>query len=662
MTPVGIQETDAAARPSLTYRPDVDGLRAIAVLAVIVYHMGLPRLPGGFVGVDVFFVISGYLITRLIAHELAEERFSLWRFYDRRIRRLLPAFAVMMLVTAAVAVVVLLPRDLARFGSDFAAAALALANYQFARHSDYFDPRADLNPLLHTWSLALEEQFYLVFPLFLWAVWRGGRRLAVVVLCAATVASLGLGVIATAIDPNLAFYMLPTRAWELMLGSLLALGAAPAPRSVSGREIGAGLGLCLIAMALVLLREGMAFPGAAALLPCLGAALVIWAGEGGGQPGKLFRLLSSRPLVFVGLISYSLYLWHWPIIVFAKHLTNGALGLPLQAAILALTFGAAILSWRYVEQPLRRGTIVWPTPRRRFLGLASFVAACLLLGLGLRIGDGLPGRLTPLAASLEAASEDYSPFRRACHADARSLRQLSQSCILGAAVEPEVFIASDSHGVELSAALGAMLAARGKSVRQLTASGCPPAVDFSPPARPLCAAFWRLKLDEIAKEPPKTIILLAFYFHFDKSEERDKFWRGLELTARTLRAAGHRILLLGPIPPHPDGITVPGALARWAQFGRDPAAYTFALDIHAAKGIEARLDHISRSVGAEVVEPMHVLCPALLNCRAYIGGKPLYFDDLHLSVAGAELFVHVALLPALSSLALPAGVESCCLD
>src|SRR6056297_20083 len=336
------------------YRADIDGLRALAVLPVLAFHAGLAPFSGGFVGVDVFFVISGYLIAGLILPRIRAGRFSLLEFYERRARRLLPALFVVMAVSGALAAALFLPAELREFGQSAVAATLFASNVLFSRETGYFETEAALKPLLHTWSLGVEEQFYLLFPLLLMALAarRAGRVALVPVLAALALASLALAAWAVPRAPAFAFYLLPTRLWELMLGALLAVAPLPALRRRAVREAAAAAGLAAILWAMLRYSEATPFPGPAALLPCLGAALVIHAGASG--PTAVSRALSLGPVVFVGLISYALYLWHWPVLVFAEYAAVRELTTVETGAALALSGVLAALTWRFVERPFRR--------------------------------------------------------------------------------------------------------------------------------------------------------------------------------------------------------------------------------------------------------------------------------------------------------------------
>lgn len=334
-----------------TYRPDIDGLRAIAVLSVVLYHYGASWLPGGFTGVDVFFVISGYLITTILKRDIENRQFSLLSFYDRRVRRILPALMVMLSFTLAVGWFLLMPGDYADLGGSAAAAAFGFGNLFFFWNTGYFDQAAELQPLLHTWSLGVEEQFYFVWPVVLWfglSLVRS-KKLFLWLFAVALALAFAYAVRKVGNEPKAAFYLPAPRAWELGIGAFMAF--IPSIRSrVLGEAVGfAGLGL--VGWSLLAISSEDTFPGVNALFSCVGTAMLVWP----RPDGLVSRALSLRPAVAVGLISYSLYLWHWPVLVLYRHYANASF--PSGSEVIAL-FGLSIvlgyLSWRFVERPFRK--------------------------------------------------------------------------------------------------------------------------------------------------------------------------------------------------------------------------------------------------------------------------------------------------------------------
>ena len=367
------------------FRPDVEGLRGIAVLLVVLFHAGLP-IVGGFIGVDVFFVISGFLITGLLLREhRATGRVSLARFYARRMRRLLPAAAAVVVVTLPVAFAVMGPLDRPGVMTDGAAAALSVSNFRFAlAEGDYFTSITQPSPFLHFWSLAVEEQFYLVWPALLFFVARGGRIRVPVVLSAILLGSFAANVFLTQTAINWAFYSLPGRAWQLAAGGLLAVGWTALDRlpsavlSIAGwASVGGLVGASL------LISQDLPYPGVVAVAPTLFAVLLIGSGTRRLGPGAL---LSSAPLRFLGRISYSLYLWHWPILVLPAIALGSALVLEWRIALALAAVVVAAGSWRFIEQPFHRGRFAAATPRRALaIGLGTIGAVVILAG-GMAVG------------------------------------------------------------------------------------------------------------------------------------------------------------------------------------------------------------------------------------------------------------------------------------
>ena len=308
-------------RPPAGYRPDIDGLRALAVIPVILFHAGVSGLSGGFVGVDVFFVISGYLITGILYRELNSGTFSILKFYERRIRRIMPNLLALLLCVLVACSILFIPIDLYAFGQSVIATLTFSANIYFYLKMGYFAPMAQQLPLLHMWSLGIEEQYYLLFPFVLRALF-GLRRVGFLgAMWALFAASLALSAWTVTVWPDMAFYSPACRLWELMTGSLLAVGAVPALTRRLPRELAALGGLVAIIAAVMLYDDATPFPGFAALLPCLGAAALIHANQSSDLTAA-GRLLAWPPFVAVGLVSYSLYIWHWPVIVLAQYVAQ----------------------------------------------------------------------------------------------------------------------------------------------------------------------------------------------------------------------------------------------------------------------------------------------------------------------------------------------------
>lgn len=355
----------------MKYRSEIDGLRAIAVLPVILFHSGLDLFKGGFVGVDIFFVISGYLITSIMAYDLDNDRFSIVRFYERRARRILPALFLVILTCIPFAWALLMPGDMKDFAKSIIAVCLFSSNIFFWRSSGYFDAETAGKPLLHTWSLAVEEQYYLLFPIVLLLLWRFGRRPVFYLICIGAALSLLLSEWGWRHQPSANFYLAPTRAWELLAGSICALWHVSKPQRSNGPL--ATLGIALIIVSIFAYDETTPFPSVYALVPVVGTALILLFAASDTMTGKM---LSLRPLVSIGLVSYSAYLWHQPIFAFARHYLMGPLPVMLGLILSILAIGLAYLSCRFVETPFRRPGLVG---RKQVfavsvVGLAAFAA------------------------------------------------------------------------------------------------------------------------------------------------------------------------------------------------------------------------------------------------------------------------------------------------
>ena len=369
------------------YRADIDGLRAIAVLGVIFFHADF-GLTGGFVGVDVFFVISGYLISRIIKREIEEGRFSLKDFWVRRIRRILPAAAVVVLATFLVGLLVLEPNSLKELGKSGAAYSVISANIFFYQSSGYFSESAELQPLLHMWSLSVEEQFYIALPIIMVIILRRKPKWCFALMAAAGLASFALNISQLKGQPSAVFYLLPFRAWELLAGTLLALGEARIKLNDKTNEVLAICGLGAIASTMYCYSDATPFPGFAAILPVGGSVLFIAANT--RKVTYAGKLVSGKFMVAIGLMSYSLYLWHWPILAFCRHMFIEQSQLVIGVA-LTLTLLSSYLSWRYVETPFRVSRRL-KNPATAFRFGAAVTLAVGLIAIVFWFRQGLPNR------------------------------------------------------------------------------------------------------------------------------------------------------------------------------------------------------------------------------------------------------------------------------
>jgi peptidoglycan/LPS O-acetylase OafA/YrhL len=639
------------------YRPEIDGLRALAILPVVLFHYRAPGFAGGFVGVDVFFVISGYLITALIQAEMARGTFSLAHFYERRLRRIFPGLFAMLAVISAAAFVVFFPVDLVRYAQSLFATALFGANFEFWREAGYFDAFANQKPLLHLWSIAVEEQFYLLFPALLILLRRSAPRLRIPAVGFVFVASFALSAWGTGAAPVATFYLLPARAWELMLGALLALGAVPPIRSRLASEILSAVGLLLIGAAIFTFTPDTPFPGPAALLPCAGAALVIHA----AQPERTLvgRALTVQPLVFIGLISYSLYLWHWPVFVFATYVHFREPAGMESVALLVLSFALAALSWRLIEQPFRRS-------RRRITRRVLFPGAAFAAGLTAASAafatstDGLPERLQPALQRILAEQVDHEPRIDRCFGLTATDVRDHRLCTIGAkGIAPSFILWGDSHADAILPAVSEAAARAGRAGLFAGGEACPPLLGVTTPM-PDCRAFndavmapmkdarirdvilesrWAKYAEGTAwgVEPKGHSIVLHDDACTSGETARDNhavFARGLWRTLGQLRALGKNIVIVAGVPE--IGWPVPAVLARRA-LARDRTDVNLPLHVYMRrqKFVLATFDRIHRQGGARVLYPHRILC-AGGTCDVALNGIPLYRDEHHLSVFGAR--------------------------
>lgn len=494
----------------MSYRADIDGLRAVAVVAVMLFHAGFST-PGGFVGVDVFFVISGFLITGLINKDLDDDRFSLKRFWQRRICRIWPASLAMTATTLAAAWAFFLPADYKALAGDAIAHVCMLANVRYVNASDYFAPTSDLRPLLHTWSLAVEEQFYLVFPFVMIGLHHLKKPARAVVLCVVVGSSFCASEWATRVAPGEAFYLLPYRAWELLLGSLIVICPLPAIRRRWWREALATVGLAAIVIPLLLYRRSTPFPGLSAVPPCAGAAALILAGAGEGC--MISRGLATYPLRMVGQMSYSLYLWHWPALALLRYVYG--IELPAWVLLAACVFTAlvSLLSWRFIETPFRRSGGQWQFNKVVFAAsIASLGVA--IVAQGIRSTNGAAQRFYPDVATF-ALQPDARPARGA---EADPTNPLGSLAPLGAPCadtdRPCFLLWGDSHGMAISHTVDRLAKDAGVPGYALLHHAAPPIPGVWRPGDPrgeaarAYASLLRGRMQEwITQNKPRNVIL-----------------------------------------------------------------------------------------------------------------------------------------------------------
>ncbi|WP_342235745.1 acyltransferase family protein [Inquilinus sp. OTU3971] len=612
---------------SIDYRKDIDGLRAVAVVPVVLYHAGITLLGGGFVGVDVFFVISGYLITSILADDIRRGDSSIFGFilgfYERRARRIFPALFFMLLVSIIVSVAILLPFDLRAFSRSVVATVSFTSNILFYIESGYFAAPSELKPLLHTWSLAVEEQFYIVFPILLYLLSKTGQRTRNMALLAIVGLSFAVNIWGVRPHPTATFYLLPARGWELLLGSLLALNVLPAPTGRGVREFASALGLALIGYSVLTLSSTDPFPGWNAAPPCIGAALIIWAGAGGDSLGG--RLLGLSPVVFIGKISYSLYLWHWPIIVFVKYSINRELAPAEIGLVVVASVAAATLSWRYVEQPFRgKGSRF----NRRWIFTVSTAAAALFLTAGMTgyLTKGLPQRF-PEAIPIMAKYVAYpyadmyrlgTCFRR----ESQSAAQYPEADCYGSTA-PDILIWGDSFGAHLYSGLVSGVAPAHLRVGQATSQACPPILNMPNYIWPGCGAFNDHIFEMIKRSPPKNVILSARWELLDRQDIPQ-----LTGTIAALKGLGIDVFVVGQSPT----FYAPAyALFIKNMRGDTPSAPVQGIDHGELNRLIAA---VAEPAGAKFFGPEELFCTGT-RCRIDQDGTLMFWDDGHFTAEGS---------------------------
>nr|WP_245404750.1 acyltransferase family protein [Ancylobacter gelatini] len=615
------------------FRYDIQGIRALAVLSVVIFHAFPSLLTGGFVGVDIFFVISGYLITNSITKDIELQRFSLKEFYRRRIRRLFPAMALVLAACIVAGYIFFDPQQLRGLSQSVVATMLFVSNVYFMKTTGYFDGASDAKPLLHTWSLSVEEQFYILFPIFMFFLFRYFRRGALGSMVLLTILCLILSEAIVRLRPEWGYFFTPARAFELLIGATVSL-MVPRFRLTAwpkAMEALAALGLALMIVPMVVYSNKTAFPGIAAAVPCLGTALVLFVG-GTSTSTLVGRVLSTGPCQFFGNLSYSLYLWHWPLLAFPR----AVLGLELEPWVASLSVVAAILisaaSYRWVEVPFIRPGY----PRLPYLTVGTgMIAAFCAVGIAGHALNGLPMRFSPEARALFAATDDANPRRAQCHNGTEANIPYDRNCVFGAeGVAADVVVWGDSHGAELAYALGEIAPAAGHKVMQITASACPPALNTARAGRPSCQAHNARTLTAlVADRNVRTVVLVAYYQVLRKEKGFDT---GFEDVVRDLRKAGKNVVIVLPIPVY--DFDVPSVLGSVQERGGDPSTIGVRQAEFDASVADTRtfLTDLAARYGARIFDPAALFCDGAL-CRVY---RPavgvLYFNENHISLTAAR--------------------------
>ncbi|SDR70600.1 Peptidoglycan/LPS O-acetylase OafA/YrhL, contains acyltransferase and SGNH-hydrolase domains [Halopseudomonas sabulinigri] len=613
---------------TIKYRPEIDGLRALAVVPVVLFHSGVEAFSGGFSGVNIFFVISGYLITSIISREIESNTFKISTFYQKRADRLFPVLASVLLATLIIGFFTSPPDEYQEIAKSVIAAGTFTSNIFFWSTSDYFSASAFTIPLLHTWSLGIEEQFYIFFPFVLIIAFRLKLPIALVAIAAAV--SFTLSSLALQNYSSATFYLLPTRAWELLIGALLALIRLPIPSRRIASEVLSWTGLSMCLWCIFFFNKETAFPGPNALFPVLGAALLIYSTA--HPQNSIRKAFNFAPVTTLGKASYSIYMWHWPFIVFYGLVFGYPSNLVQSILIAAISICIGLFSWATIEK-WSRGKIARLRPIPASACVVSIFLPVIALSSSTLLTNGLPFRVESNVIAAEAALEDYSPYRASCHSGEGNRLEYSKSCILGHSNSPSsVAVWGDSHGVEIAAALAEQLAPEKQSVRQLTYSSCPPAINLAKASRPGCRSHNEATLQAIIADPQIQTVILSAYFPVNQKISSD-FLDGFKASVEHLESAGKNVIVMYPLPQTTDN--APTMIARSIMLSQKRAT-SMTLEAFMNKYSES-FDLVSGLPSSVTkIESWKNFC---INDDCYVGdeGGAYFFDGHHPSMHGARL-------------------------
>lgn len=626
---MGNMQTEVKSHGALAYRPEIDGLRALAVIPVLLFHANL-GIPGGYVGVDVFFVISGFLITSILLRDILADRFSFISFLERRIRRIVPAMLTTVAATMIVSWFVLLPDDYKRLGKAAISQVFMVSNIYHWSVAGYFGQSAETLPLLHTWSLSVEEQYYLILPALLVTVGWWNKSLIPKVIVMACLASFILGCWATPRYRDFSFYMLPVRAWELLLGSILASisGAWLSNRRWVCEVVSLG-GLLGIVVAMATFKATTSFPGYHAALPCLGAVAFIWAN--GRSPTICGSILASPPIRFVGQISYSLYLVHWPIFVLFKYWIGEDLTTTASIGMIAASFVAAVVQWRMVEQPFRNKALL-DSRRTLFIATPSAIGTIAAIGVLLIWQKGFPNRINAEVMAVVAARNERE-----------YVLELTSNMVRNGEVGflgrgdggPECMIWGDSHAMAMVPALDCVCGEMKMIGVQTTHSCTPPLAGFKCMLPHSLLDDTEAFADSVIKYAGdnniKKIVLTAAWSGYARLP---MFETSLKSTVETLTSAGIQVVIVKDVAQLSRDVVMKMAKAAQAGKGSDSIGVPYETHMAANRDVNRMFEALAGPM-VTVVDPAPYFVDGDGLWRAMHQGKPLYRDSAHLTVAGA---------------------------
>jgi peptidoglycan/LPS O-acetylase OafA/YrhL len=610
----------------LLHRDDIDGLRAVAVIPVLLFHFKTGLFSGGFTGVDIFFVISGFVIANSISTDMQRGDFSIANFYFKRVRRIFPALIATVIVSTVAATIILLPSDLVDYNRSLISTGWFVSNIYFWKASGYFATSAQLKPLLHTWSLAVEEQYYLVAPLAFMLIGRFGKGRWSAYLIPICILSFITSVVAVFVAPTANFFLFPTRMWELLLGAIIAFSSLPAPKSLLVRNLIAALGLIMILFGMVIINESDPFPGWNALFPCIGTALIIQSGIGFHIPemAAINRMLATRPFVAIGLISYSLYLVHWPIASFTRYLTLREPSTLESLLMLAASLVLAWLSWRYIERPFRK--IGQMRSRKVLISGAAAMLATFVAGTVGILNGGFPLRYPDFIDRTISGVEDWGGDLCFHQNQSKAGDWSAEVCTRIHGSNGRILLWGDSFAAQYMPGILRDAKRINADVLQYTFAGCPPILAYFSFARLGCSQFNAKVVNIIEAQNIDTIVIAGRW-----TDVPPRTLSRLSETLAAIKVRGIRVFVFGQSPQfiadvqHIDyisGLHDRAGRAFW------PVSFDSKLNMQLEKYVSP----------AAFIDPLHYLCDAQ-GC-AYRDGEIFYYADYgHFSTAGSVIAV-----------------------
>ncbi len=659
------------------YRAEIDGLRALAVIPVLFFHAGFSFFRGGYIGVDIFFVISGYLITGIIQREIKKQQFSLLSFYERRARRILPALFFICLICIPFAYLWMIPFELKAFSDSLISIIFFSSNVYFWQDSEYFSAAAELKPLLHTWSLSVEEQYYVIFPIFLLLLKKFKHSTLLLSILILSLLSLLLSEYASTHFSTANFYLLPTRVWELGMGALLAIVLSQNTPFITSKssfdQAGSILGVAGILFSILYFDNTTPFPGFWALIPVFSTLLIITFASPENLTGKL---LGSKLLVGIGLISYSTYLWHQPLFAFTRIRMAGP---PTTGIYLLLIFISLLLgyfTWRFIETPFRNKKCI--SRKQLFSSATVFASFLFALSLSAHFKSGIFNEKQLQAAEMQKWSKDYNPRAPECHGEPSFYISPEDACTYNPSAKKKIAIWGDSHALGLAHILAKTLNKQNYDLTQFTYSACMPTIGLYKVNEPdsQCDQYNADVLNYIKKSKDLDIIVLharwplyiegkrfdnkeggreygdndyalpvatknakEITLRISKQERINAVGEQYRLTIKKLLSYGKKVVLVYSVPE--AGWNVPIKLARDIIYNRkskDILSTRFDLYNQRVKNAHQQLDQLADNPNLIRIYPAELFCNTTRKERCInqtITGEPLYFDDNHLNSIGA---------------------------